>query len=250
MLSVEEFLLASLVMGLGIGTDVALATFLRAEALTARNEKIMWLGGVTLTHTLFPMAGYLLAYFSINSAPLLTPLVGVVAFSCIAYFVYSDLVADSEESSDSNQLMVTLGLILAVSWDALWSGPAKSAQVMGWPEMWVWGSFILVGIVVAVFALVGLALGRKLSVSNVSFSDHSKNSSVSRSLDFGRWLQLSAISYFGWLALARYTLNWSLSWWLILLFSFSLLAVLLLLQQRRYRLNLKMVLPAKNNVSA
>jgi hypothetical protein len=225
--SLIEILCACLIMGVGIGADVALATFLRARSMNNKRTVLFWIFGVTLTHTLFPMVGYLLAHFSINNAPMISPIVGVVAFSFIAYFVIQELKIGSEDDSETGhaQLLVTLGLILSVSWDALWSGPAKSAQVIGWSEFWVWSSFLIVGIVVALFSIVSYLLAKKVSPVNcqpkwVVF-------------DMGQWIQLSVVSYFGLLALLRYTFDVKWSWWILLLASFLLIAIVL------YRINSK-----------
>ena len=53
----DHFLIACLLMGLGIGVDVAIATALRARSLRQQNMTLPWIGGVSLTHTVFPMVG-------------------------------------------------------------------------------------------------------------------------------------------------------------------------------------------------
>ncbi|WP_232842808.1 hypothetical protein [Psychrosphaera ytuae] len=217
-----DFFLASGLMAVGIGTDVALATLSRASRLTGFRVALFWIFGVSLTHTLFPMAGYLLTFFSIQLHPAITPTVGVIAFALIALYLKEELgeygIEASKELSASNnhqQLMVTMGLILAVSWDALWSGPAKSAQVIGWPEVWVWASFVVVGCLISVLALCALRLGYRVS---------------------GAWqnsvlgfvavlLQHTVIAYFGMLALTTYTLGLDLPWWLLMQVSLSLVVM-------------------------
>lgn len=204
----SNFLLACLVMGLGIGLDVAIATFMRAHSMQKRRVAAIWVVGVSTTHTVFPMIGYLLTYFSLQTLPVLTPFIGVLAFSLIAHFLYSELKI-SEEEGEQNQSLVSIGLILAVSWDALWSGPAKSAQVLGWSEWMVWTSFLLVGLVVTVFCVGSLYAAKKLS--------HLKLFNIAHRFDWAVWIQYSVIAYFGLLALLRYTLGIPLSWQYILL---------------------------------
>lgn len=194
---VEHFLSACLLMGAGIGIDVAIATALRTQALQRQKLVWLWIIGVTLTHTVFPMAGYLLAYFSIQTLPALTPIIGMIAFALIAKFLWDELMVVSD-SEDDNQLLVTLGIILAVSWDALWSGPAKSAQVLGWSELMVWLSFILVGFVVMAFAVVAYRMAQYFCQLNAA------NGKTMVAL---QWLQYSVICYFGLLALIRYTFS-------------------------------------------
>jgi hypothetical protein len=204
-----DILFACLLMGLGIGIDVALATFVRASSMKDIRTISLWLLGVTLTHTLFPMAGYLIAYFIISILPLITPLVGILAFLFIAYFVKEELLNVKDNSAPS--LMVNFALILAVSWDALWSGPAKSAQVVNWPEYWVWASFLIVGLVVLIFASLSLWLAKRVRINYIK-------------LDFlpfelGPWLQLSVVSYFGLLAVLRYTFQFDVIEWQVLIAS-------------------------------
>jgi len=207
-----DFIFASLLMGLGIGLDVAIATVARASQLKTAKIATLWILGVSLTHTLFPMFGYLLTYFSVQILPEITPFIGIIAFLMIFMFLKGEFTQLANPDSDyqSSQLLITLGLILAVSWDALWSGPAKSAQVIGWPELMVWVSFLLVGLMVA-----GLA------VSSLTFSDVICRFAENRKYMgfFGSWLQYSVIGYFGLLALFNYTLQIHLGWWQIFLCS-------------------------------
>jgi len=222
-----DFIMACLVMGLGIGTDVAIATILRAKQLSSFRVALFWVIGVSLTHTLFPMIGYVFTYFSIQTVPVITPLVGIIAFACIAHFIWQELLdysrqnVNSDSTLDDRQLLISLGLILAVSWDALWSGPAKSAQVVGWPELMVWGSFIIVGVMVSVAAIVSWLCGKWLQQNNARLQQSPPLIAL--------WLQYSVISYFGWLALLRYTLDLNLAWWHVLALSAMITALLMIL---------------------
>ena len=217
-----DFTVASMLMGLGIGLDVAIATVVRAGQLNTLKAAALWIFGVSFTHTIFPMIGYLLTYFSVQISPEITPLIGILAFICIFVFLKGELaeIAHPEQDNRQSQLLITLGLILAVSWDALWSGPAKSAQVIGWPELLVWGSFILVGIMVSILAITSL----RLSNSFVRIGKQKPYLGL-----VGSWIQYAVIGYFGLLALMRYTLNLNVYWWQILLISFALIGVCLLL---------------------
>ncbi|HCM05226.1 MAG TPA: hypothetical protein DIC30_04380 [Oceanospirillales bacterium] len=218
-----EFIIACLIMGCGIGADVAIATFVRAQQLSKQNQTTYWITGVTLTHTIFPMFGYLLAYFSIQSIPLLTPIIGVLAFSFIAYFLWQELndyLKSDEDHQDERQSLVTFALILAVSWDALWSGPAKSAQVMNWPDELVWVSFLVVGFIVALCAYLGLLLAKKFNQMSSEFSTF---------IVLGLWIQYSVIAYFGFLALIRYTLSIMISGWQVFIISSVMVAIIMTL---------------------
>jgi hypothetical protein len=197
-----DFVLASLLMGLGIGLDVAVATAARAKQLSTIRLATVWIVGVSITHTVFPMFGYLLA------------------FTCIFYYLKSELteLAQPKKQGEEKQLMLTLGLILAVSWDALWSGPAKSAQVIGWPEFLVWISFLLVGVFVSVLAIASLSFALRAQRSI-------KESRMSTWLSL--WVQYSVIGYFGLLAVLRYTLNINIYWWQVLIMAALLIAIMM-----------------------
>ncbi|MDU0354805.1 hypothetical protein RS130_13530 [Paraglaciecola aquimarina] len=208
-----DFVLASLLMGLGIGADVAIATFARASQLSSLRMAAIWIVGVSFTHTVFPMLGYLVTYFSIQLQPNIEPIIGLVAFSFI--FIYlkgelADFTDNNQDDSADRQILVTLGLILAVSWDALWSGPAKSAQVIGWPELLIWTSFIVVGVLVSALAMISLRVAH-------SMKDSMKMSPTMHWIS--HWLQYTVIGYFGLLALVRYTLDVPLYWWQVVLIS-------------------------------
>lgn len=201
-----SFYLACLLMGLGIGADVLLATLTRSQHLNLVSTASVWIIGVTLTHTFFPALGYAMTYYSVSALPIVTPLIGLIAFALIAHFLMSEWA--QEDAQSGHQHLVTFGLILAVSWDALWSGPAKSAQVSDWNVLTVIASFFVVGFVVNVCAFLGLIIGRVL---NGRLREDYQT--------FMLWLQYSVIGYFAWLALCRYTLDWQVSMVALLMFS-------------------------------
>ncbi len=221
-LFLADFLSASLIMGLGIGIDAAIATGARAKFMERRSHILGWIIGVSLTHTIFPMFGYLTSYFSLKFLPEITPIIGLIAFLLIAHFVKDELNSlrePNDSSVNERSVLVSLGIILAVSWDALWSGPAKSAQVVGWPEFAVWASFILVGLIVAALTIISLVLARY--VKNI------QSNQWYFAQKYSQWLQLSVISYFGWLALTRYSLSIYIPWFMLLLISFVVMAGLI-----------------------
>ena len=96
------FLLASTVMALGIGLDAALATLTRVSHLKNQSQRIYWVVGVSVTHTLFPMIGYLFAHYSIQFFPLITPIIGVIACGLVLNFLYDELFIETERDSSSS----------------------------------------------------------------------------------------------------------------------------------------------------
>lgn len=192
----DLFLVSCLAMGGGIGADVALAS--AGAASLPRRARWYWLTGVCATHTLFPMAGYLLTFFSALWVPTLLPVLGVLAAALIFRF-YLDAIRQPVESPALLK-QLSWPLLLAISWDALWSGPAKSAQVLGWTPFWVWFSFFVVGLVVLACGVLGLRLGRMLLRLPISAGAC-------------HYLQLTILGYFGALALCRYSLTWEVPAW-------------------------------------
>lgn len=266
---IAEFILASLIMGLGIGLDAALATAIVSNNVTTKkianinivtnnaisghkatssrthshksqhpikdyntkkhNKAILyWLLGITFTHTSFPMVGYLLSYYGVQQFPILSGVIGFIAFALIAQFIVSELpINSSDEDQDHSKAAITGALLLAVSWDALWSGPAKSAQVMDWPVWAIWLSFIAVGAVVATLS----TLAYRLVIQHGS----NTNAASIWSSAVCRWLQFSVIGYFGLLALVRYSFNWPWSNYWIFILSALLIAGYLMVEQYQLR---------------
>lgn len=206
-------------MGLGIGIDVAIATFMQASVLSNKKMRITWILGVSSTHTLFPMFGYLLTYFSVQTLPVVTPLVGMVAFVLISIFIIDEIKSSNNIENKQSNGLINIALIFAVSWDALWSGPAKSAQVVGWSEWMIWLSFVIVGGVVTAFCLSSLYIAKKVCVLSLGSSPKHQH----KILGVSRWIQYSVLSYFGLLALVRYTFASDISWVVVLFLSFFLM---------------------------
>ena len=267
-----EFVFASVLMAIGIGMDVAIVTVSRAASLQCRRLAVVWVVGVTLTHTLLPMFGYLFTYYSIKLHPFFTPAVGLMASGLILFYLVTELKAYSSSVDDElstepqeswgvnpqgstgqmptfsrQQLFGTVGLIIAVSWDALWSGPAKSAQVTDWPEYWVWSSFVVVGFIISLLSVAALKLGYSIYkvMINKSLISSCSNAEVSKSigglngqstlhkLSMGRFItaliQFGVIGYFGLLAVTTYTFGVVIPWWLLLQLSFTCVMVALLI---------------------
>lgn len=222
---------ASILMGLAIGLDAAIATGINAPTINRSSKTLLWIGGITLTHTVFPMVGYLMSYYGLQEFPLVAPIIGVVAFSLIAHFLYDEITSlrnYSEENRGNHQYLISLGLILAVSWDALWSGPAKSAQVIEWPPLAIWASFLVVGATVATLSTVSFIFSSRLTAG----LQKNKESQADQR-DALQWLQLSCVGYFGWLALARYTFDLDVSAAVVLTFSFTATGALILRERQR-----------------
>ena len=207
--SIETFLIPSILMGLGVAIDVSLAT------LTKFNDKTLswrtWTIPVTFTHTAFPAIGYFLFWSTSASFPAIKTLLGITGFVLVALFVY-EVICESINAKPvfgiSEQISKLFGFsrddaritiaVLAVSWDALWSGPAKAAQATtgAWSTTEVIVSFFITGLVVAIIAELSLfatSLLRKKRFSNIyTFTEFSI---------MGKYMELSVIGGFGILSL-------------------------------------------------
>jgi putative Mn2+ efflux pump MntP len=202
----------STLMGLAIGLDVMLATLGVASSLTSAFQRIQWVVGVTATHTLFPLIGYLLTYYAAQHIPALQFILGLLAFICIAWFLYSESQSADQDVEQGPGWL----LILAISWDALWSGPAKSAQAQDWSELLIVLSFIIAGLIVALGAWLSLTIARC----------QNKPATHQQFQQLAPHCQQGILAYFGWAAFFEYSLSISLSWWMGLILAVASLWVL------------------------
>ena len=172
-------------MGLGIAIDVAIATLAQFRDRTMSLKT--WTLPVTITHILFPAAGYYSWWLLGETQPLLLVPLGLIAFGLITLYLFEtfcDSIDRQPPFSISDRAKALLPklrevgvsrtlMILAVSMDALWSGPAKAAQTVSgdWSAALVLVSFVLAGLVVATVAQLALVAARTLY--HVRFSDNS-----------------------------------------------------------------------------
>jgi hypothetical protein len=206
-----SFFLPAALMGVGIAIDVTIATVskFRDRNLSARN----WTLPITFTHIAFPALGYYLFWGLSEAVPVLAPILGIIGFFFVMAFVY-EVIAESAgikpifgitawiserfglEQDDSRRFVA----ILAVSWDALWSGPAKAAQAEagGWNSLEVSLSFLIAGIVVAIIAQLALLIARVLQRQKF-------HSAIQMAGWFfwGKLVELSVIGGFGVLSLRQ-----------------------------------------------
>ncbi len=170
-----EVAIPSYLMGAGIAIDVTLATVarFRDNKLSLRN----WTIPITVTHIGLPALGYY-GFWGLSVVyPWLSPVLGTVGAVLVFLFLYEltgDWVGYRPIISLSGGLARLVGFkpessrrlaaIMAVSWDALWSGPAKAAQATSgaWRDSEVGLSFVVAGLVVAVAAQVSLAIALRL----------------------------------------------------------------------------------------
>lgn len=207
---IENFWLPSIMMGLGIAIDVAVATLARFRdpSLTFRS----WTLPVAIAHIVLPAIGYY-TWWGLGSAfGYLTIPLGIAAFSMISIFIYEafcDWIGSEPRVSLDSLLRPILAriapdstgraaTILAVSLDALWSGPAKSAQAISgnWHWTLVIVSFFIAGGVVAIVAELSLLVAKWLG--RISFREVA---TMARFLVLGKFSEAAILFGFGVLSL-------------------------------------------------
>lgn len=208
----QEFVIPSVLMGLGIAVDVAIATVVRFRdaSMTFRS----WTAPVALAHVLLPAIGYYLWWYLGTSAPALSLPLGILAFALISLFLleafceWIDAKPPIAISDIATRAMTRDGAapgrfagfmaVMAVSMDALWSGPAKAAQVSsgGWDTSQVMTSFLIAGLVVALVAEAALLIATQLR--RIRHDDLTRMSII---LVLGKFAELTVLGGFGFLAL-------------------------------------------------
>ena len=204
-----SFLIPSILMGLGVAIDVFIATVVKFkdESLSWKS----WTLPVTITHVAFPAFGYFLFYNLATTFPYAQTILGVIGFVLVALFVY-EVVCEAVGFVPVFGISETIGSIfnfgekeaklflsvLAVSWDALWSGPAKAAQATtgNWNDYQVVLSFAIAGIVVALMAELALTISKRLRRKHFS-----NPYTLARNNIIGKYFELSVIGGFGVLSL-------------------------------------------------
>ena len=203
------YILPCLMMGFGIAVDVTIATLskFRDETLTFKT----WTLPITVTHVMFPATGYYLFWGLAEVFPALELLLGIAGFALVALFVYevicksvgttpvfgiSDWISAlfGFDESDSRRFIA----ILAVSWDALLSGPAKAAQAAAghWTTNEVFISFFIAGAAVA--AIAQMALIGAFWLRKIRFAD---TEAMAHFNFWAKFVELSVIGGFGVLSL-------------------------------------------------
>ena len=204
-----NFWIPSIILGLGIAVDVAIATIVQFRQKLTWKE---WTLPITLTHILFPAFGYYLFWGFSGSNYFLTLGLGLIGTALILLFLYealSDWIGHDIAYSVSEHITSTLNrlglhfskhwlLILAVSWDALLSGPAKSAVATNWTTTEVLVSFFIAGTVVALIAEAALLVAHWLRKRLVKAHDEYKNINTLVTFDVvGKFIESSVIGGFG-----------------------------------------------------
>jgi hypothetical protein len=242
-IGITGFLIPSILMGLGVGVDVFLATLAKYRDQTLSWKT--WTIPVVFTHISFPALGYFMFWALSASLPVAQMILGLIGFALVTLFIY-EVICESAGTepvfgisdwigqkfgfkAEDSRLLIT---ILAVSWDALWSGPAKAAQATsgGWSTSEVLFSFFIAGLVVAVVAEIALFLAYFLRRRNF------KNPvSITRFTIFGKYLELSVIGGFGVLSFWHGFSNEANLYSSIVISALVMLAIFIFIKQKLWR---------------
>jgi magnesium-transporting ATPase (P-type) len=148
----------------GIAIDACLLVLLRFRHFSHLSDAAKWCLAVGATHVVFPLCGFVLSWRVIAFFPPLTGyvyLAGAALLTLLVILVMRDVIAESPSDESSRTFSLA---VLAVSWDALLSGPGKVVLLARYPSALAWLSFLLVGVLVAAFvfaaSLVSLRLHR------------------------------------------------------------------------------------------
>ena len=205
-----QLLIPSVLMGLGIAIDVAIATVsrFRDRSMSFGN----WTLPVAIAHILLPAIGYYGWWFLGQQFHGLALILGLVAFAMITVFIYEAIcewidveplvslepITDWSFKHLGSESKGRIVMVLAVSMDALWSGPAKAAQAASgqWTPLEVFISFFIAGGVVALVAELALLIA--FALRRVSFNNTNR---LAIFLVGGKYLEVTILFAFGLLSL-------------------------------------------------
>lgn len=207
MSSLADYWLPCVLIGLGIAIDATIVTL--SQFKNPRLSFGRWVVPITGTHIAFPAIGYYLFWAIHEAVPAAGPLLGLVGFLLISLFIYEAFCELTEtkplfgisewfselvgiERDNSRLIMI----ILAVSWDGLWCGPALASQAIAWSTTEVMWSFVIAG--GTVFGLVVLAMAGSRWLRTRQFGNQHR---LVRFTYSAKWLELSVIGGFGILSL-------------------------------------------------
>ena len=172
------FYTVSVMSGLGIAIDVAVATLAMYRQLDSVKKQTMWTAGVGLSHILLPVlsgtatAGLEGASNKTNYAELLNRGLSAGGFGLIMKFLYDEINEDEDDEEENTEESILnakdiskyLAAIWAVSVDAAVSGPAKYKQAsnQNWSLDKTMKSAAIGGLTVSLVAFSALKLANKL----------------------------------------------------------------------------------------
>ncbi len=219
------YALTNTTAGAGIAIDVMLATVVlyRSPDLSWQT----WTLPITITHVSFPAFGYYGFWGASEALPWAMPVIGLLGAFIVGVFLlgtYCEWIGKEpfidfptigkwtgiswlgSKIKPAGTLVNNIGLgvvfallanvvapeILAVSWDALASGPAKASIIEGWSTQAVLLSFLIAGFTVAIAATTSLWGAKRLRRIKFESVD-----TLARFIGLSRLAEMGVIGGFG-----------------------------------------------------
>lgn len=154
-----------------IAIDACILVLLKFKDFATRTTALKWAGAVALTHSLFPLIGFIGGWAAIQLYDLAVGVysLGAVLLGLLIFMVLRDSVTYPRcEGASNGQLSTVTKLlgfwipVLFVSWDALMSGPGKTVLLERYPQEFAWLSFLMVGLLVGLFTLCAGEVSRRI----------------------------------------------------------------------------------------
>jgi len=195
-----SILVPSFSFGLGLALDLFLLTV--ASFKNDRMSFFNWTLPLIFTHITFPTFSiWLLWFFGEGNDSSIKIILGLVGFSFIFWFLYEEFkgILSGEHSENCTHYTphnFQIFAILAVSWDALFCGPAFAVSTKDWHLTEIILSVSIFGLVVFIFSTTALFIAKRLR--KIKFKDEAK---LEKFEFVGDWLKFSVIGAFGFLSL-------------------------------------------------
>lgn len=171
----SEYLLVNTAAASAIALDACILILLRFRDLSTRRVVLQWSGAIGLTHATFPMLGFIGGWFLIEQFNLAAGVysLGAILLGLLICFILRESTkpnSGAEGVEPSNRagavgVLVFWIPVIYVSLDALLSGPGKTVLLERYPKELAWVSFVLVGLLVALFTLIAGGISRTIHIS-------------------------------------------------------------------------------------
>lgn len=217
----------SVMMGLGIAIDVAVATLAMYRQLGSARAKSAWIFGVGASHILLPVlsgtatagaekGGEKIGYGEIAQRGL-----SAAGFAILAKFLYGEIKGregEKEEDVDvigslDKSALKYLAAVWSVSVDAAISGPAKweQARTAGWGKNNIMMSIVIGGLTVSLVAALALKGAEMLHKKYGSKGSDDVDNKLEKWNEPLLFVEALALNYFGVNALMNGTFKMDLS---------------------------------------
>ena len=202
-----EFASINFLAGAAIAIDASILVLVRFRDMTANSVALKWAGAIGLTHTAFPMVGFVGGWLLIefgHVAAIIYPTGAGLLIVLIVYILRESTKPYSreDETNDSSVMGSTRATnvafwaaVMAVSYDAFLSGPGKNVILERYPGELAWLSFLIVGLVVTAITLFAGLVSRVVHNRSLEGRINSPDG-LAQTLTIGILCELSVFSFF------------------------------------------------------